>query len=224
MTAGALWLVGSFSFVTALSGALMPGPLFTYTVARTLDTERRAWLTGARVIAGHAAIEALLVLGLVLGVVEFLRAPLAAKIIGVVGALLLLFMGGSLLWEVIRGRGAALESGQAPRSGMAARLAPPAAGVLVTMGNPYWWIWWLTIGAAFLVRFDITLAAWPLLLAFFVGHELGDLGWYLAVSTLLSFGRRSLPKAFTTVLLGACGAAMIGFAFWLGLGQLTAKT
>jgi len=50
-----LWIVFSISFVVALSGALMPGPLLTYTVARTVRTPRRGWLTGALVIAGEVA-------------------------------------------------------------------------------------------------------------------------------------------------------------------------
>jgi len=217
-------VVLTLSFVTSLSGALMPGPLFTYTIARTLGTPRRAWLTGARVIAGHAAIEVLLLCGLVAGVVEFLRAPLAARIIGVAGALLLFYMGYGLVRETLRGKGMALAASDGSSAetggsggGLVSRMSPPVAGVLVTMGNPYWWVWWVTIGAAFLVRFSISFRAWPLLLAFFVGHELGDLGWYLAVSTVLSFGRKTLPRAFITGLLAVCGIVIIGFGAWLGI-------
>jgi hypothetical protein len=67
------------------------------------------------------------------------------------------------------------------------------------------------------VRFDISFARWPLLLAFFVGHELGDLGWYLAVSTVLALGRKSLPRGLVSGLLAACGVAIIGFGAWLGI-------
>ncbi|HEB11622.1 MAG TPA: lysine transporter LysE, partial [Spirochaetales bacterium] len=33
-----LWLIFSFSFVVALSGALVPGPLLTYTILKTMQT------------------------------------------------------------------------------------------------------------------------------------------------------------------------------------------
>lgn len=198
----------------------MPGPLLTYTIARTLGTTRRGWLTGARVIAGHAALEGLLVCGLVLGVVEFLRAPLAAKIIGVAGAALLAYMGIGLLRETARGRG--IDLGNAPgtdgkKAGFVSRLHPVLAGALVSMGNPYWWIWWVTIGSAFLLRFEITLARWQALLAFFIGHEIGDLGWFSAVSIVLHLGRTRIPRAVTTGILGACGVAIIGFGAYLGV-------
>ncbi|MFI5369749.1 MAG: hypothetical protein ACHQ1F_12140 [Spirochaetia bacterium] len=86
MSIGALWVIFSLSFLLSLSGALMPGPLLTYTIVRTLRTAEKGWLTGARVIAGHAALECVLIFGLVLGVMGFLRAPAAAKIIGVGGS------------------------------------------------------------------------------------------------------------------------------------------
>ena len=208
----------------------MPGPLLTYTIARTLRTREQGWLVGARVIAGHAALECVLVFGLVFGVVGFLRAPAAAKAIGIGGAALLLFMGAGLIRETVRGKGMDLGAGDAPPDGEAAgrasllgRMDPVAAGALVSMSNPYWWIWWVTVGAAFLLRFDITLARWPALAAFFLGHELGDLGWYSAVSILLHLGRRRIPRGFTTAVLLVCGVAIIGFGAWLGISPFLGK-
>ena len=225
MPPGPLWVIFSLSLLMSLSGALMPGPLLTYTIARTLGTTRRGWLTGARVIAGHAALEGVLVCGFVLGVVEFLRVPLAVKIIGVAGAALLAYMGIGLLRETVRGRG--IDIGKAPgadgkKAGLVSRLDPVLAGALVSMSNPYWWIWWITIGSAFLLRFDITLARWQALLAFFLGHEIGDLGWFSAVSIVLHFGRTRIPPGFTTGILAACGVAIIGFGAYLGVSAFLA--
>ncbi len=214
MPPGQLWIIFSLSLLMALSGALMPGPMLTYTISRTLAARRRSWATGARVVAGHAAIEAALVTALVLGVVEFLHAPAAVKIIAAVGAVLLIYMGVSLLRETARGRGVEL-AGQ--KSGFTTRLPPVAAGVLVSVSNPYWWIWWVTIGAAFLVRYDVTFQRWPALAAFFVGHELGDLGWFLAVSIALSLGKDRIPRKVMTGIQAFCGVAIIGFALYLGL-------
>ena len=225
MPVAELWVIFSLSLLMSLSGALMPGPLLTYTVARTLRATRQGWLVGARVIAGHAVIESLLVCGLVMGVVEFLRAPLAVKIIAVVGGALLLYMGAGLLLETIRGRRIDLEEGAAPspaKGNLIARLPPVLAGAIVSMSNPYWWIWWVTIGSAFLVRYQITLIRWQALLAFFIGHELGDLGWYSAVSISLHLGRRSIPLGVTRGIFAACGAAIIGFGAWLGISAFVA--
>jgi len=56
MTLSALWLIFSLSFVMSLSGALMPGPMLTYTIARAVRSGRAGWLLGPRVVIGHAAL------------------------------------------------------------------------------------------------------------------------------------------------------------------------
>ena len=231
MNLSAVWVVFSLSFVTALSGALMPGPLLTYTIARTLQTRRNGFLVGAWVIAGHAALEGLLLAGLLLGVAEFLRVPVAAKLIGVVGAILLAYMGSGLIREAVRGRSLDLSgtpvgaqgTGDSPQTSRAGRMSPVLAGALVSLANPYWWIWWVTIGSAFLVRFDISLSRWQALAAFFLGHELGDLAWYMAVSTMLHFGGRALPRTATVILLVVCGVVIIGFGVYLGVSPFLAR-
>ena len=52
---------------------------------------------------------------------------------------------------------------------------------------------------------------------FFLGHELGDIVWYLPISTIAYFGRKSLnPKIFKYVLI-VCGAFMIIFGTYLAI-------
>ncbi len=237
MSFAGLWLIFSLSFIMSLSGALMPGPMLTYTIAGTVKAGPRGWLLGPRVVIGHAALEALLLFGLVTGVVEFLHAPRATKIIGVIGAVLLAWMGIGLIREAVRGRALNLQVGAQP-AGPAARaisstaggtrpavpgIRPALAGMLVSLSNPYFWLWWITIGSAFLLRFDVTLQRWQALLAFYLGHELGDFGWYTAVSTILHFGRRSIPPGVTTVILGVCGVVIIGFGAYLGLSPFLSR-
>jgi threonine/homoserine/homoserine lactone efflux protein len=217
-----LWLVGSLSFVVALSGALMPGPLLTFTVARTVRVARRGWLTGALVILGHAALEGAIVIGLLLGVLEFLRSTAALRTIGTVGGAFLVWSGVAMLVGLARGRAAGAVDGTgpgepAPASSPFDRLGPVLGGALVSMTNPYWWVWWVTVGAATMLRFDVSFVRWPVLAAFFLGHEAGDLAWYLAVSTLVHLGRRGIPPVAYDVLLGVCAVAVIGFGVYLGI-------
>ncbi len=215
MSFAAIWVVFSLSFVIALSGALMPGPLLTYTIARTVRTPRAGWTVGPRTIAGHAALEAAIVCGLILGVMDLFRAPLAIKVIGTAGGAFLIWSGVMMIVELVRGMARAPQ-GDAPQSPLT-RLAPFASGVLVSLSNPFWWIWWVTVGSATLVRFDVTFQRWPALLAFYLGHEAGDLAWYATVSTLVHVGRRGIPKVVYDVLLVVCAVAITGFGAWLGV-------
>ena len=221
MTAAALWVVFSLSLLMSLSGALMPGPLLTYTIARTLRTPRGGWLT-ARASLPATRRSRRACSRPRAGVVEFLHAPLAAKIIGVVGR-----RAPSVHGRRADPRNGARQGNRASRrregdDGQGSRshrqrMHPVLAGALVSMSNPYWWIWWVTIGSAFLLRFEITLDRWQALLAFFVGHELGDLGWYSAVSIILHLGRKRIPRGVAAAIIGVCGVAIIAFAVYLGI-------
>jgi threonine/homoserine/homoserine lactone efflux protein len=216
-----LWLVLFLSFVVALSGAIMPGPLFTYTVAKTVQSRRRGFLVGLWVTLGHAALEALLIVGLLAGVSELLGNQVVLRVVGGLGCLLLLYMGVGLLRDAIRRRVPELagqsSADSAVRGTGLQRLPAALGGVVVSMSNPYWWIWWATVGSAFMVQYRIGWRTWPLLVAFFAGHEAGDLAWYLAVSSLLYWGKRRLSARLYLGILAACGVFIIAFAVYLAV-------
>jgi len=221
-----LWPVLTLSFVVALSGAIMPGPLFTYTIAKTMQSRRRGFLVGLWVTLGHAALEALLIAGLLVGLSELLHNRVVIWVVGGLGSALLLYMGVGLLRDAIRRRVPELDGArQSPTAepGSAAagtglqRLPPALGGVLVSMSNPYWWIWWATVGSAFMVQYRISWGTWPLLAAFFLGHEAGDLAWYLTVSSLLHWGRRRISPRLYLGILAACGIFIIAFAVYLAV-------
>jgi threonine/homoserine/homoserine lactone efflux protein len=224
-----LWPVLTLSFVVALSGAVMPGPLFTYTIAKTVQARRRGFLVGLWVSLGHAALEALLIAGLLAGLSELLHHRVVIWVVGGLGSLLLLYMGVGLLRDAIRGRvpelaaggaqaGMTQQAAVAPAGGLQ-RLPSAVGGVLVSMSNPYWWIWWATVGSAFMIQYRIGWGTWPLLAAFFLGHEAGDLAWYLTVSSLLHWGRRRISPRLYLGILAACGIFIIAFAVYLAVSM-----
>jgi threonine/homoserine/homoserine lactone efflux protein len=215
-----LWLIFSFSFVVALSGALVPGPLLTYTILKTMQTRRRSFLTGAWVIGGHALLESLLITAILLGFSVVLQAPLTIKIIATVGGLFLLYMGLGLVLDVLRNRVPDIfgtESPETAGNGNPKISSPVLGGLLISMSNPYWWIWWATVGFAFMTQYRLSFFNWPALLAFVIGHELGDLSWYFTVSTLVSLGRQRINLKLYRLLLILCGVFLAAFGFYLGL-------
>ena len=54
------------SFFVALSGALSPGPLLTFTIYKSIK-QKRGYLAGVFIILGHATIELTLIIGLLVG-------------------------------------------------------------------------------------------------------------------------------------------------------------
>ena len=218
------WVIFSFSFLVALTGAMAPGPLLTYTIIKSAQTRKQGYLTGLWVIIGHAALEILIIVFLLFGFSFIVKNILFVRIIGVIGGLILAYFGWSIIRDVYRGRvstsfldgseNPGADGGSAGNKGLR---NPVMGGFFVSMSNPYWWIWWATIGFAFMLQFGISFRSWPKLLSFFLGHEAGDLAWYLLVSVLAFFGLRHLNKKAYYSILVVCAVFMILFGVYLGI-------
>jgi threonine/homoserine/homoserine lactone efflux protein len=220
----AFWVIFSFSFLVALTGAMSPGPLLTYTIIQSVKTRKRGYLMGLWIIMGHAILEMGIIILLLLGFSFILKNILVVRIIGLVGGLILVFFGASIIRDVYRGNiPTGFLNSSTPEDEETANYEsqglenPIVGGIMISMSNPYWWIWWATIGLAFMIQFDVSFRHWTKLLAFFLGHEAGDLAWYLIVSTLAFFGIRYLNKKAYYGILVFCAIFMILFGIYLGL-------
>ena len=92
-------LLGIFgtSFVIALSGALMPGPVLTVTIS---ESSRRGFWAGPLIILGHAALELTVVILLLLGLGPYLRNDVVFIVVGLSGALILVWMAFTMLRSI----------------------------------------------------------------------------------------------------------------------------
>lgn len=188
------------SFVVALSGAMMPGPLLVLTIS---EASRRGFWAGPLLIIGHGALELLLVIALALGLSELINSELVSQVIGFVGGSILIGMG---LFIARRGwqKGTILT---ADSPGVKGGGMLVASGVIASVSNPYWFIWWLTLG--------LTYMLWSLKLgmagvaSFFTGHILADFGWYALVAFVVATGRKVITDAIYWRLLIVCGFALV---------------
>jgi threonine/homoserine/homoserine lactone efflux protein len=92
-----IWILAGVpitSFVVALSGALMPGPLLTITVG---EAARRGFWAGPLIILGHGMLELTLVILLLVGLGSILNTPLILGTVGLVGGGVLAWMGLGLI-------------------------------------------------------------------------------------------------------------------------------
>jgi len=218
------WMILSFSFMVALTGAMAPGPLLTYTIIKSVKTRRRGYLTGLWVIAGHAILEMGIIIFLLLGFSFILNNIFVVRVIGGVGGIILVYFGGSIVRDIYKGKIPTdfldpenVDADRSVSSETGGLENPVLGGCLVSMSNPYWWVWWATIGFAFMIQFEVSFKQWPKLIAFFLGHEAGDLAWYLFVSILSFFGLRYLNRRTYYGILAVCGIFMILFGLYLGI-------
>ena len=218
------WIIFSFSFLVALTGAMAPGPLLTYTIIKSAQAGKRGYLMGLWIIIGHAILEIVIIIFLLLGFSFVLQNIIVVRIIGVAGGALLIYFGLSIIKKVRRDN---IQTGFLNSYDKQNHDPPPfenkglnnpvVGGIMVSMSNPYWWVWWATIGFAFMIQFDISFSNWPKLLAFFIGHEAGDLAWHLFVSILSFFGLRYFNKKVYCGILVCCGIFMILFGIYMGI-------
>ena len=199
-------------FLVSFSGALMPGPVMTVTIAQAMH---RGHLAGPLVSLGHGIVEGSLVVLLAFGLGQLFQLPLVAGLIGLLGGLLLFYMGVGMIRAPAPALLTASEGGRAGGAG------PMAAGMLASVANPYWVLWWATIGADFLRR------AYPhgalVIAAFFLVHFSVDLGWNSAVGSAVAAGRKLLTPRIYKGIMAACGVFLLGLGIYFlvsGVGSL----
>lgn len=209
-------------FVTSLmvcfSGALMPGPLLTVTISQS--AEKGFW-QGPLLILGHAIAELALVLSLTAGLSRLLRRKVVAGLLGLLGGAFLLWMGLDIVRSAWWGA-VSLSLAGAERS--RTQVGPVVAGALLSVSNPYWVLWWATVGVSYVA---LALRQGPLGLAsFYVGHILGDLSWFSLVAFIVAAGRSFLSQPVYRGILLACGLFLIALSIYfvyLGVNYLRGK-
>ena len=185
------------SFLVGLTGAVSPGPMSASILGMS---HKRPLLSTAGLVAGHGIVEAAIIVGIIFGL-SSLPYQTGIALLGCVTIVILGIL--QFMSEPERQEG---------REG-AAR-APFVAGIVLTLSNPYWWVWWLTFGAGF-------LALQPAYAAFFVGHISADLVWFGILAFTASRGAKFLGEKYRWVVKGS-GIAMAAFGVFFAWSILSA--
>jgi threonine/homoserine/homoserine lactone efflux protein len=207
-----------FSFLVALTGASTPGPLLTFTIYKSLK-QKKGYLAGIFIILGHATVEFILIFILLSGASLIFQNLIFLTLIGIIGGLFLIIFGFLVVRDTIKAE-LNVDFNLNDNNLKGYKGNSFIGGIIVSLSNPYWIFWWAIIGLGFLVNFNITFATPIGLLLFFIGHELGDIVWYLPISTFVYLGGKSLnPKIYKYVLI-ACAGFMVVFGFYLIMNTL----
>ena len=156
--------------VTSLSGVMAPGPMFAVTLAKSLKSP---W-AGALVSLGHAVIEVPLILLVYFGLAQFFENEVVGLVLGVLGGAMIIWMGIGLF----RARR------EMAREGKDTTYNAFVAGILMSGLNPFFLVWWVTVGSLLLMNFLDAVGTWGLPL-FIIVHWLCDLVWLSLVSVVI---------------------------------------
>jgi len=186
------------AFFIAFSGAVVPGPLLTVTI---VETTRKGILAGPLLIVGHGLLEVMMVIGLMFGLGEVLTSEMAGAVLSIIGGAVLFWMGWGIVSGTLKGKFSVTAdvSGEPTARGKSA-FSLTILGMVISVANPYWTLWWITFGAGFLQK--TWLYGWMGAFTFFTGHILADFTWYVVVSVLVVTGQRFLAsKAYRYLLI-----------------------
>ena len=200
----ALFVILITSFMIAFSGALMPGPFLTATIS---ETSKRGFYAGPLMIVGHGLLELLLVVALMLGLAPILKNDTVFGAIALSGAFILLWMAFGM-FRSLPSLQMLTTSEDVRRGGLI------ATGILMSVANPYWTIWWATIGLGYIVHSQ-AFGLFGVLL-FFIGHILADLVWYSVVSFSVAKGKAFLSDQVYRSIIGVCACFLVFFAIYFG--------
>jgi threonine/homoserine/homoserine lactone efflux protein len=106
-------------------------------------------------------------------------------------------------------------------SGSVTASSPVVAGALLSLGNPYFLIWWATVGAGLIFRStEFGLMGFA---AFAICHWLCDLGWDTFLSVLSFRGGQFFGRQFQLIVFAITGGFLLFYSIkllWDGFSDL----
>ena len=184
--------------VISFSGVMMPGPVTAVTLAKSYKSP---W-AGTQIALGHAVIEVPLILLIYFGFAQFFQNSVVQLVLSILGGSMIIWLGISMF----RARAEVVKGGKdLPYSAF-------TAGILTTGLNPFFLLWWATIGSMLVMKFlDFGITG---LAIFIVVHWLCDLAWLSFVSIMIYKTHSLWGSKFQEGVFIACSLLLVGFGGW----------
>jgi threonine/homoserine/homoserine lactone efflux protein len=155
---------------------------------------------GALLAIGHGIIEFPLMVVIILGLGEYFKLPKVQIAIGLVGGIFLLLMGAQILLSL---------RAKADSEPKALKGRPILAGIVLSAGNPYFLIWWATVGLALATQ-AARWGIWAFAL-FALTHWSVDLVWLQTLSWASFKGSAIFGPRTQRLVLWICAVALLFF-------------
>ena len=193
------FLLFGLGFGTGLSGAMIPGPVFLYTVSQAFHEGQAA---GVKIGIGHLLLEALFTVVIILGLREQLARVSFRSAVTWLGGAGLIVMGGLILCRLKR-------FSLVREAHVQFRWGAVAGGGFFSLVSPGFLLWWATIGAAVLLRGALAggmLGAGMVI----AGHAAADLAWHWFLAFSVERGRPYCSDQAYRAVMAAIACCLIG--------------
>jgi threonine/homoserine/homoserine lactone efflux protein len=190
------------------SGVLAPGPLF---FTNLLYGTRKGTQAGLKVACGHTVVELPIIVLLAAGIFTFAAATQYAGTIGLVGGIGILGFAGLQIASILRKKNSQVTPAMAGNN-----KSPFVAGIALSALNPFFLLWWFTVGLK-LISDSATFGLVAGIALLFALHIWMDYAWLAGTAYLASKGSSVIKSKYYPVLLAGLAAvlAYYGIAFIL---------
>jgi len=186
--------------ILTTSGALAPGPLFFVTITQGIKTGSKS---GIIFSIAHTIIEFTLVMLLALGLLSVANQPTVKLAVGTAGGATLIIFGAMQIRSSIHKTN---QTNSKPTTTRNLFLV----GLALTGLNPYFIIWWLTIGAN-LILISLQFAGLGGVIFMYICHVWVDYAWLTLVAGFAKRGAKILQIKWYRVMMAVFGALLIYF-------------
>ena len=184
--------------IISASGVMSPGPLFAANITYGLKQGTKA---GIKIAIGHSLVELPLVILLGIGILSLEIFPEFKIIISILGAITLFVFAFIQIKSTLK---------KNEKTETKLKQGPIITGVLLSALNPFFIIWWLTIG---LKLISDAMAIWAFIgiLIVFVLHVWMDFVWLGSTAFLISKSKKIISNTNYKIIMLALSAVLIYF-------------
>jgi threonine/homoserine/homoserine lactone efflux protein len=187
--------------ILSASGALAPGPLFFVTVSHGIKSGTKS---GILFSIAHSLVEFSLVMLLALGLLSVANVPAVRLAVGVAGGAALIVFGAMQIRSSFSYKPEETKTGQTATRNLF------LIGLALTGLNPYFIVWWLTVGAN-LIFISLEFAGLAGVVFMFACHIWVDYAWLILVSGFAKRSSKILQFRWYRILMAVFGLVLIYF-------------
>jgi len=184
--------------IISASGVMSPGPLFAANITYGL---REGVKSGIKIAIGHSIVELPLVILLGIGVFSLEIFPEFRTIISIFGAITLFVFAGIQIKTILKKN---KNISVKPKQG------PIVTGILLSALNPFFIVWWLTIGFK-LISDAMLIWAFAGILIVFLFHIWMDFAWLGITAFLASKSRKIISNRNYKIMILLLSLTLIYF-------------
>jgi threonine/homoserine/homoserine lactone efflux protein len=191
--------------VLSTSGVLSPGPLF---LANLIYGSNEGYYAGIKIANGHMTAELLLIILLsssLFGFSFFTAGPTALRIVGMIGGIAIMLFAMAQILNILKKAGYAADKTKSQNNiqdigykssyfflldkiSRKVNLGPLMVGVIFTAMNPFFVIWWLTVGIKLISDSIYIFGIVEGVFVLFLFHIWMDYAWLALTAYLFSKG------------------------------------